>query len=148
MWPLGEDVHWVGGSGDRVFWGKFSFLNWWDSVTLRGRLMRNSVCHLYKERTSHKRVHKYPKRPPHFQLLTQNCVFFLCFIYKLNSSLLHTPKKFLLYIVSGFFYEDNLINRLSSKLISCGNEARGTGVSTPEDFAIPADSQARLIISQ
>lgn len=71
----------------------------------------------------------------------------LCFIYKLNSNLLDT-QKFLLHIVSGFFCEDNLINRLSSKLISCGNEARGTGVSTPEDFAIPADSRARLIISQ
>lgn len=78
--------------------------------------------------------------PPCFLLLEY-------FISKLNFSLLHT-QNFLLHIVSGFYYKDNLINRLSSKLISCGNEARGTGVSTPEDFAIPADSQARLIISQ
>lgn len=50
--------------------------------------------------------------------------------------------------ISGFFHQDNLINRLSSELISCGKEARGPGVSPPEDFAIPADSLARLIISQ
>ncbi len=88
-----------------------------------------------------------PKKITSFSITPTVLCVSLYFIYKLNSSLHHT-KKFLLHIVSGFFYEDNLINRLSSKLISCGNEARGTGVSTPEDFAIPADSRARLIISQ
>lgn len=88
-----------------------------------------------------------PKQTTSFSITHTVSSASLWFIYKMNFSLLHT-KKFLLHMISGFFYQDNLINRLSSELISCGNEARGTGVSTPEDFAIPADSRARLIISQ
>ena len=105
------------------------------------------VCDSYKERTCHEKSAEIPKTTASLSITRAVLCVSLCLVYKLNSSLLHA-EKFLLHIVSGFFYEDNLINRLSSKLISCGNEARGTGVSTPEDFAIPADSRARLIISQ
>lgn len=72
----------------------------------------------------------------------------LCRLHKLNWPPPSTLKKFLPHSIPGIFHQDNLINRLSSKLISCGKEARGAGVSAPQDFAIPADSPARLIISQ
>lgn len=40
-------------------------------------------------------------------------------------------EKFPLHIVSGLLCKDSLINRFSLKLISCENEARGSGVLPP-----------------